>query len=169
MNILIILALLICNPSRVQAELQEQALEILPIRRTAPKHKTYPILEQFEAILYPGKNFSREAPNARLERIEIAVFGNKQNATISLRIKQLQAELDSWEIAQAQTSSTKPSVPTKQVITPAPKVSYPPRAQYNTTSRNNKKIDYDYMNYRMFSPLVQTLGRKGIQNAFDRD
>ncbi len=74
------------------------------VRITGPKRKSYPILDQFESKLYPRHNFKKENPSRRLERLEIAVFGNKQKGSIKKRVTSLKAELEAWQIANEQVS-----------------------------------------------------------------
>ena len=153
---------LITNPA--SAQYQEQELEPPTMRILAPKQKSYPVLEDLEAELYPHKNFSKEAPQKRLERIEIASFGEIQSGSIKQRIEKLKLELQNWQIAQAQNPSPK----TQQGSTPRPQPaqSYHPRAVYQPQTQRQKKPDYDYLNYRLTSPLVQNLGRQGIEKIF---
>lgn len=148
------------------AQYQEQELEPPTVRILAPKQKSYPVLEALEAELYPHKNFSKEAPQKRLERVEIATFGEIQSGSLKDRIDKLKLELQNWQIAQALSPAPK----TRQASTPRPQPAQTliPRASYQSTSlrRAPKKPDYDYLNYRLTSPLVQNLGRKGIEQIF---
>jgi len=163
-SIIILLIFLITN--QASAQYQEQELEPATMRALAPKQKSYPVLEALEAELYPHKNFSKEAPQKRLERIEIASFGEIQSGSIKQRIEKLKLELQNWQIAQAQNPSPK----TQQASTPRPQSAqnYFPRASYQAPRQTQaqKKPDYDYLNYRLTSPLVQNLGRKGIEKIF---
>jgi hypothetical protein len=119
-------------------------------RILAPQKRRYPVLERFERLLYPGKNFSSEDPNKRLERIEIAVFGNtSQGRSIKERVQSLESELASWQIADSTEIHALP-------IAPRPPRYYQSRA----------KIDYQYQNYRMAMPLIQNIGRRSINAIF---
>ncbi len=71
-------------------------------RVLAPKKKTYPFLDQLEYLLFPSLDFKKENPGKRLERLELAVFGEKQNGKIGSRLKNLESEVDSWQIANMQ-------------------------------------------------------------------
>ncbi len=75
------------------------------VRVIAPKAKKYPVLDQFESLLYPEKDFSKEHPGKRLERIEIAVLGDKldNGLTIKERVNKVKSELISWQIANEMT------------------------------------------------------------------
>lgn len=79
-------------------------------RVVPPKRKAYPILDQLEFLLFPNLDFHKEQPGKRLERLELAVFGNKQKGKITTRVTNLQNEVDSWQIAnmQAVDSLAKP-------------------------------------------------------------
>lgn len=161
-SIIILLIFLITN--QASAQYQEQELEPPTMRILAPKQKSYPVLEALEAELYPHKNFSKEAPQKRLERIEIATFGEIQSGSLKDRIEKLKLELQNWQIAQAQNPS--PKTQQARPSRPQPAQSYHPRAAYQPRTQTQKRPDYDYLNYRLTSPLVQNLGRKGIEKIF---
>lgn len=176
MNIYSIIALLIFATNSVQAfEYQEQTLSPMQSlaettassRLLAPKQKTYPFLDQLEASLYPNRNFKQDKPGERLERIEIAVFGKKQSGSISNRLENLQAELNNWQIGNMKTVKNIEANNKKE------KIAYQhynnpqiiPRQAFNVQRQASPK-DYDYMNYRMATPLVQNIGRRAIDAIF---
>lgn len=74
-------------------------------RVLASKKRTYPFLDQMEELLYPGRDFKKENPGKRLERLEIATFGAKQVGSIPERTGKLESEVESWQIANAQALS----------------------------------------------------------------
>lgn len=204
MNLLLIFFSLFILP--VQARLIEQELvpvvlkESRPISTTAgrtynnyqgsrilaSKKKNYPFLDQMEELLYPGKNFQAENPGKRLERIEIAVIGTKQQGSIPERVSRLESEVESWQLANAQAlaiinSRTQPdtknhayNIPKQPaVINPtANQYQYQqPNYAYSTNVQANQRtrtIDYDYQNYRLASPLIQNIGRKAVNLMFSR-
>ena len=154
-------------------------------RVLAPKIKGYPFLDQLEFLIYPGRDFKLENPGKRLERLETAIFGDKQKGPIPVRLSHLQDEITSWQIANAQAmeivNSDKkqahafqnPAKP-KRIVEPskfkAQAPHYPPYFNSYPVPVNKrvqaKKIDYDYMNYRMTSPLVQNIAKKAIDLIF---
>ena len=72
-------------------------------RVLAPKQKRFPILEQLEYLLYPTQSFVDEKPRLRLERLEVAVFGNKQKGSVPTRLHKLKDEITAWQIANEQS------------------------------------------------------------------
>ncbi|MEY3369929.1 MAG: hypothetical protein RLZZ361_599 [Cyanobacteriota bacterium] len=169
-NIIILLIFLLINSAT--AEYQEQELKPLKMRILAPKQKSYPVLEALESELYPQKNFSKEAPQKRLERIEIATFGEIQSGGIKERIDNLKIELQNWQIAKVQvtpavTPKSQLMNPSRSHLTHSRQTQYQKAFQY-TRNRNQsiKQPNYEYLNYRIASPLVQNLGRKGIEKIF---
>ena len=160
-------------------------------RVLAPKIKAYPFLDQLEFLIYPGRDFKLENPGKRLERLETAILGDKQNGPIPVRMSHLQDEITSWQIANAQAmeivnsdkkqahaykgeglrtsrkTSTTPKSNTQAAphysLIPTPYVPYSPLPVKHTSAR---KIDYDYMNYRMTTPLIQNIAKKTIDLIF---
>lgn len=176
MRILLILISFFCL-ANASANYQEQSLlplnsseiDELDIRKLPPNKKKYPILDEFEKHLYPGRNFHKDSPNQRLERVEIAVFGAKQEGGIKSRLSSLEMELNSWDIAKV-SSPKSPRSPQKisQEITPAQYIQTQPIViNKNPYNPRKKQIDYDYMNYRMISPLIQNVGRRSISAMFN--
>ncbi len=162
-------------------EYKEQALEPVAIeaetdqqnRVLAPKIKTYPFLNQLESLLYPSKNFKSENPSQRLERLEMAVFGTKQNGSISTRLNNLKTELENWQIGNMKTM--KPLELKAQGSMLNDKREKYPYQQYNNPAISNHSAlsiqhsahrDYDYMNYRLATPLIQNIGRRTIDAFF---
>ncbi len=142
-----------------QASLEEQELQEITIPRLMPsKIKTYPVLEALEKKLYPLRNFQKDNPNQRLERLEIAILGDKQSGSISERIHKLEETLSSWEIAN--------STPTKPNLHQAP--IHPIISQAPQQIRPKRQIDYQYMNYRASMPIIQNIARRGIQHVIPR-
>ena len=153
-----IIVLLILVTSSVQAfEYQEQT----PQRLFAPKKKIYPFLDQLEASLYPQQNFKRDNPSQRLERIEIAVFGSKQSGSISTRLNNLQSELNNWQIGNMKVVKTQE--PKAERLKPN---AYIAPAHSALSVQHPASKDYDYMNYRLATPLVQNIGRRAIDAIF---
>ncbi len=172
-------------------EYQEQALQPLspsdtqspypkdtPSQRLfAPKKKIYPFLDQLELLLYPNKNFKSENPAQRLERLEMAVFGSKQRGNIGTRLNNLQTELENWQIgnmkvvktqepkkepklAQSKPDLNKEAVAYQQYSNPV----IP--AQASLSYQRPASRDYNYMNYRLATPLLQNIGRRTIDAFF---
>lgn len=156
-------------------------------RILASKKRNYPFLDQLEELVYPGKNFESENPGKRLERLEIAVFGNKQNGSIAERTESLEQEIEGWQIANAQalsiinskTQASKTDTafnyqePEKQNLRHQAYSSSAPYPQYSLQSTVQARsiprtIDYDYQNYRMASPLIRDMGRRTIDLLFSR-
>jgi len=156
-------------------------------RVLASKKRTYPFLDQMEELLYPGKDFEKENPGKRLERLEIATFGSKQAGSIPDRITKLESEVESWQIANAQAltiinSRTQPNNKeqafsvekqarvNQRNIQQAPQIqpytSYNSPNQYQQMNPRKREIDYDYENYRMANPLIRSIGRKAINALF---
>jgi hypothetical protein len=155
-------------------------------RVLAPKEKRYPILEQMEYLLYPNQDFSQEKPTARLERLEIAVLGARQEGNIKDRVFRIQEELQAWQIANIQTLNIlqkhedfdeknhayqsgslihrSPNQTQVQTLNQKP-YHYYPYYQKNTRAEI-RKPDYDWHNYRVISPLIQNIGRKSIEKLF---
>ena len=195
---------------------EEQSLEKVPVlspnmaqgrtynhkagnRILAPKTKTYPFLDQLEYLLYPSMDFKKEHPGKRLERLEMSVFGAKQDGSIAIRLTKLQQEVDAWQIANMRpldglNSNTlqkehlretsafayqeNKSTSNRRTLAPRGRQqpgysNYPVQqsAYVNSYSshfpKQRNQVDYDYQNYRMAAPLLQTIGRKGIQALFD--
>lgn len=150
-------------------------------RILAPKKINYPILDQMEYLLYPNKDFKNEKPTERLERLEIAVLGTKQNGKIKERVYKLKEELEAWQIANIQTMSilqgqedykdeshafkspTSSPIP-KAVSAPFFSHYYPPYQKQ--TKAVLRSPDYDWNNYKLISPLIQSIGRRGIERIF---
>ena len=175
MNIYITTVLLIFAIGSAQAfEYQEQALSPMQSitetttssRLLAPKQKTYPFLDQLEASLYPNRNFKQDKPGDRLERIEVAVFGKKQSGSISNRLENLQSELENWQIGNMKAIKNTESHNKKEMV------SYQHYNNPQITQRASLPVrasaprDYDYMNYRAATPLVQNIGRRAIDAIF---
>lgn len=157
-------------------------------RSFAPKKKTYPILEQFEELLYPRKDFSEENPGKRLERLEIACFGARQTGSIPQRLANLKNEIESWQIANEQAMNILNSKNSyrkdltqaqafnyQQAATPqSPASTQVPQAYYQQpyypaqtrVSSQVKKKDYDYMKYRMAAPVIQSVARRSFDLLF---
>ncbi len=156
-----------------EQELTEVTVDDLKEERALPsRRKQYPILNEFEKQLYPGRNFHKEDPGKRLERIEIAVFGNKQSGGIKSRITALENELEAWTIAHAKVPSKSSSKNSKLVQTPVNQFQQPyyqPAPVARTFTKPKKQVDYDYMNYRMVTPLIQNAGRRAISRVFAND
>lgn len=153
-------------------------------RILAAKEANFPILEQYEALLFPQKKevFAREKPKARLERIEIAVHGNIQTGSVKHRLNLLENEITGWQIANYQTLQI---LDTKAKNSNA--FSYPNNhmAQKRTSARRNpiayqrqaitqrqsinqrKAVDYNYQNYRTANPLIRDIGRRSIRALFE--
>lgn len=180
MKIYSIIVLLILAINSVEAfEYQEQTLQPLTHSDTqsqrlfAPKKKTYPFLEQLESLLYPSKNFRAEQPGQRLERLELAVFGNKQSGSISNRLNNLQTELENWQIGNMKAIKTQElNAEHSKLNEEKERISY---QHYNSpqiiqrsalSAQQPAPKDYDYMNYRMATPLVQNIGRRAIDAIF---
>ncbi len=162
-------------------EYQEQTLQPLsepntqPQRLLAPKIKTYPFLNQLELLLYPSQNFKSENPSQRLERLEMAVFGTKQHGNISTRLNNLKEELDNWQIGNMQAmKNTKQNSERLQPNIEREKITYPNYNNPNTTPlaaavniQRPVTRDYQYMNYRLATPLLQNIGRRTIDAFFN--
>jgi hypothetical protein len=148
------------------------------VRTLAPKIKSYPFLDQLEFLIYPGRDFKLEKPGKRLERLEVAVFGETQSGTIPQRLSKLQDEITSWQIANTQTmeivnSNTKNNhaftLPKPQTKVPThghwtkQTINYQPNPVKQVNAR---KIDYDYMNYRMSAPLMQHTAKRLLDLMF---
>lgn len=170
-SILFSLLILLCGLA-TRAKYQEQNL--IPVengsrevRKLPSQTKRYPILDEFEKQLYPGRNFHKDTPSERLGRIEIAVFGSKhEESSVKSRLTALELELEAWQIAQGKVpkyTSPKPTT-AKPEAEPAPY--FIPPAPVIVQRPSKKQIDYDYMNYRMMVPLVQTTLRRGIGRMF---
>lgn len=142
-------------------------------RILAAKDTRIPVLEQFENLLFPHKDFKKDQAKQRLERIEIAVHGNIQQGSIKYRLNLLENEITAWQIANYQTleilNDNKNEAhafqkPQKQVRakTLQPRTQYYPRAQ-----TQEKKIDYDYQNYKLISPIFRDISRRSVRAIFD--
>ena len=156
-----------------EQELTEVIVDDIKEERALPsRRKQYPILNEFEKQLYPGRNFHKEDPGKRLDRIEIAVFGNIQSGGIKSRITALENELEAWTIAHAKVPSKSSSRHSKLSSAPISQVQQPyyqPAPVARTFNKPRKQIDYDYMNYRMVTPLIQNAGRRAISRVFAND
>lgn len=162
-------------------------------RILASKKKTYPFLDQLEELLYPGQKFSEENPGSRMERLEIAVFGNKQSGDIPNRVNKLKQEIENWQLANAQALNiinSRTQIDTKnhayhntnrneesnhklESNTNAVHYNYqshtaPTHHSQQVYARPRRTVDYDYQNYRLAAPLMQNLGRRGIESLFTR-
>lgn len=149
-------------------------------RALAPKTKSYPFLDQLELLIYPGRDFKLENPGARLVRLETAVFGDKQNGSIPQRLSRLQDEITSWQIANAQALEIVSSSKKQEHVFQSSKfeagssksaqINYKAQPYYppipTTYQPPPQKYDYDYMNYRATTPLIQTVARKAIEVMF---
>ncbi len=162
----------------VHAAYQEQELtevivnDIKEERALPSRKKQYPILNEFEKQLYPGRNFHKEDPGKRLDRIEIAVFGSVQTSGIKSRITALENELEAWSIAHAKVPSKSSSKNLKLSQAPVSQFQQPyyqPAPVVRTFNKPKKQVDYDYMNYRMVTPLIQNAGRRAISRVFQSD
>jgi hypothetical protein len=143
-------------------------------RILAAKEASFPILDQFESLLFPQKNFKKEKAKQRLERIEIAVHGNIQKGSIKYRLNLLEDEISAWQIANYQTMQiletkkqnsnafTYTNFDTAQTST-----SIKQRQARATNYTQNKSIDYDYQNYRMINPIVRDVGRRSVRALFE--
>ncbi len=171
------LLLILVQGSAVRAfEYQEQALEPMsettqPQRLLAPKIKTYPFLNQLELLLYPNRNFRSENPNQRLERLEMAVFGTKQQGNISIRLNNLKEELDKWQIGNMQAmKNTRQNTERSEPNIEKERIAYQrynnPAVIPNTNPNIPVTKDYQYMNYRLATPLLQNIGRRTIDAFF---
>jgi len=163
------------------------------VRVLASKKKTYPFLDQMEELLYPGQKFSEENPGNRMERLEIAVFGNKQKGAIPSRVDKLKQEVENWQLANAQALNIinsrtqvdnknhaynieKQGVPSNYKLESSTNAvnynyqSYTTPAQYSQQvyARPRRTVDYDYQNYRLAAPLFQNIGRRSIDSFFSR-
>lgn len=150
-------------------------------RVLAAKEANFPILEQFEKLLFPQKDFSKEKPKARLERIEIAVHGNIQKGSVKHRLNSLENEITGWQIANYQTmkildtketNSNAFAYPSMQVSQKNTYIqrNYHPQGVYGAPRQNisqKKAVDYDYQNYRLASPVVRDIGRRSIRALFE--
>ncbi|MDD9898249.1 MAG: hypothetical protein OXU45_04520 [Candidatus Melainabacteria bacterium] len=151
------------------------------VRTLAPKTKSYPFLDQLEFMIYPGRNFKLEKPGKRLERLEVAVFGDKQSGAIPKRLSKLEDEITSWQIANAQAmeivnSSKKENQvfnlpkPVKAnkapIVKPYPPPMVMPNPYWSNKNVTAKKVDYDYMNYRMGAPLMQHTAKRLLDLMF---
>jgi hypothetical protein len=162
-------------------------------RVLASKKKTYPFLDQLEELLYPGQKFSEENPGNRMERLEIAVFGNKQSGNIPDRVSNLRQEIENWQLANAQALdiiNSRTQVDTKNYAYYGAKNELAPHHRLESSTdginynyqaspapavysqqvyaRPRRTVDYDYQNYRLAAPLMQNLGRRGIESLFNR-
>lgn len=148
------------------------------VRIRGPKRKAYPVLDQFESKLYPRQDFRKENPGKRLDRLEIAVFGNKQKGSIKNRVGKLRAELEAWQIANEQVSTiidgSKSRNLKKQLPQPPKKMMvqnyshYPPPIYQTKVEARKKPVDYNYMNYRAGSSLVNSALRQSLNMMFRR-
>ena len=148
-------------------------------RILAAKEASFPILDQYEALLFPHKKgeFSKEKAKARLERIEIAVHGNLQKGSIKHRLNLLENEVTSWQIANYQTleildtkakDSRAFSYPnqSQQAIPKPTQYQYHQPIQRNNYQRQ-RSVDYDQQNYRLASPIIKDIGRRSVRALFD--
>lgn len=144
-------------------------------RILAAKEASFPILDQFEALLFPQKNFKKEKARQRLERIEVAVHGNIQKGSIKYRLNLLEDEITAWQIANYQTLQI---LDTKKQNSNAFSYNNFDEAQTKTSIRHrgtrdlhynqqNKAVDYDYQNYRMLNPIVRDVGRRSVRALFE--
>jgi hypothetical protein len=152
-------------------------------RILAAKEAIFPILEQYETLLFPQKDFKKEKPKARLERIEIAVHGNIQNGSIKHRLNLLENEITAWQIANYQTLQI---LDTKQKDSNAFAYAQNQAQEKRTSIRRSsnpyqipaypsqrahisqkKAVDYDYQNYRTASPIIRDIGRRSIRAIFE--
>lgn len=151
-------------------------------RILAAKKAEFPILDQYEALLFPHKKgvFKEEKPKARLERIEIAVHGNIQKGSIKHRLNLLENEITGWQIANYQTLQildTKQKDPhafsynnfnPSQKRTQIRQVQRNPYPQYRANNFSQRKpVDYDYQNYRLASPVIRDIGRRSVRALFE--
>ena len=152
-------------------------------RILAAKEASFPILEQYESLLFPQKNFKKEKAKQRLERIEVAVHGNIQKGSIQYRLNLLEDEITAWQIANYQTLQildTKKQDPsafsynnfdetqTRTSIRQKNARNINHHNHQQTAYRNqNKAVDYDYQNYRMMNPIVRDIGRRSVRALFE--
>ena len=146
-------------------------------RILAAKKASFPILDQYEKLLFPQKDFSKEKAKARLERIEIAVHGNIQKGSVKHRLNLLENEITAWQIANYQTlkilntQEKDPHAFSYQNYQAKAQPHYQanpyqqPRIQ--TISNRQRKVDYDYENYRMANPIIRDIGRRSVRALFD--
>lgn len=147
----LIILLLINNLLLPALSFQEQ--ELKPYTRSLPpKAKDYPILTKYEEVLYPNKKLVKSSAKERLERIEIAIFGNKQTGSIKDRLNKLDEETIAWQIG-----SYPPKTPPEKVQPATPYLM--PQTQ------SVKHKDYDY---RLFTPLLRQVGRSSINSIFNK-
>lgn len=153
------------------------------VRVLASKQSRYPALDQLEHLLYPNQKFDRENPGLRLERLEIAVFGVKQSGNVQERLHKLQSEIENWQIANMQVLDILPhtSNTTQQAYKiddrQEQKVAYVNHYQqpYSGTiglsqlANQARKRDYDYLNYRLATPIIQNIGRQSVSAMFRRN
>jgi hypothetical protein len=196
-----LLSLIIFNPSLAYQELSLKPVQIknqsfnrMQLGRTynyhegsrilAAKEANFPILEQYEALLFPQKKelFIKEKPKARLERIEIAVHGNIQKGSVKHRLNLLENEITAWQIANYQTlqildtKAKNPnafSYPEKPIAIRHTRIRQNNQQQRATSINNRqytnqtKPVDYDYQNYRLVSPILRDVGRRSIRALFE--
>ena len=146
-------------------------------RILASKKASFPILDQYEALLFPQKDFKEQKPKERLGRIEIAVHGDIQKGSIKHRLNLLENEITAWQIANYQTleilnqkqnsQHAYTQVANNQVPQRQPNVRRMPQQTYRPQYRQSKKRDYDYENYRMASPIIKDIGRRSVRALFE--
>jgi len=148
---------------------QEQSLEPMVFsqvetRSLATKQKAYPILDEIEELIFPRHNFHKDSPGKRLERLEIAVFGQINKVDdIQLRLDKLRLEIESWQIAHSRPPNNLRDKPRQAIQQQPHQIQARPVSMMQT-----RKPDYSYMNYRMGSALMQNLGRRTINHVFKR-
>ena len=99
LQILILVLIMLGNNNSQAASFLEQELNPIAKRPLGLKTKGYPVLNQLENTLYPGKTFSSDSPNKRLERLEIAAFGRIQKGNIKDRLARVEDQINSWAIS----------------------------------------------------------------------
>lgn len=200
---LLILMLLTCSLLPSKAQYQSQALTIeantSTVGRTfthfegarilAPKEKSYPFLDQLEYLLFPSLDFKKQNPGKRLQRLEMAVFGEKQKGKIKNRLNKLQNEVDSWQIANMQTTEklNKPKGLEQAGHNPSAYLAPPPDYAYKRTrarmpayNYSNPRYNYQHSpyhgyqsqrgnnDYTVIRPFVNQIGNLGIRKLFGR-
>lgn len=165
--------------SQYQSQELQQTGTTTTIRILPPKQKTYPVLDQMEKLLFPGMNYEHDEPSHRLERLETAVFGDKQSGKISQRLVNLRSEIDNWQIANSSSDlQSQQNQAAKQAqyhpinnSTQYPNTStgtYHQFNNYNSGYKRARQPDYAYQNYRLLAPLIQNVGRRSINKIFDQ-
>lgn len=148
------------EPCRASERLKTQELTIK--RLIPPKQKNYPLLEQLESLLFPKYDFKEDNPGKRLERLELASFGDVQKGSIKSRLDKLKAEIESWQIANASPIKAEEKAKSPQ------KYHAPTFYRQNfVRPRVHRRVYDNDQNNQLLTPLVQSISRRGI-NALSR-